>query len=185
MQDNVKQAESAVGTATKSEQTEGQARDHEPKSTTATQPGGTSGHSDGRSNGHSDGRGEAKKLGTPERLPPCPETPNCVSTLASDEEHAIAPIAYRGSLADAKANLLSVLQDLPRATLVTSEDNYIHMEYRSWLFRFVDDVESVLDDQAKEIHFRSAARLGRSDLGVNRRRMEKIRAAFAATASGA
>jgi uncharacterized protein (DUF1499 family) len=69
---------------------------------------------------------------------------------------------------------------MPRATIVTAEPEYIYAEFRSRLLSFVDDVEFYLDDSAKLIHFRSASRLGRGDLGVNRQRMEEIRQRFGA-----
>ena len=111
-------------------------------------------------------------------LKPCPNTPNCVSTLAQDEEHRIAPIAYFGPLSEAKARLLETIQEMARTKIVEMDGDYIHVTFTSAIFRFVDDVEFVFDDSAKVIHFRSASRLGRSDLGANRRRMEQIRKAF-------
>ena len=114
------------------------------------------------------------------RLAPCPATPNCVSSLADDPMHAIAPIAYTGEQAAAKAALLAALARMPRSTIVSDQADYVHVEFRSLVFRFVDDVEFAFDDAAKLLHFRAAARLGRGDLGVNRRRMERIRRAFMA-----
>ena len=112
------------------------------------------------------------------RLRPCPDTPNCVSTFADDDLHGIEPLGFSGSAADAKARLLSVIHTMPRATVVTDEETYLHVEFRSRLFRFVDDIEFLFDKTAHTIHFRSASRIGRSDLGVNRRRMEEIRERF-------
>lgn len=66
------------------------------------------------------------------------------------------------------------IDQLPRSTIVTGDTNYLHAEVRSAVFRFVDDVELYLDDEAKLLHFRSAARLGKSDLGVNRKRMQEL-----------
>jgi uncharacterized protein (DUF1499 family) len=116
------------------------------------------------------------------RFAPCPDSPNCVSTQAppTDKTHAIAPIAYTGAHDAAHQRLLAVLQAMPRATIVTAEPEYIYAEFRSRLLSFVDDVEFYLDDSAKLIHFRSASRLGRGDLGVNRQRMEEIRQRFGA-----
>ncbi|MEZ4679220.1 MAG: DUF1499 domain-containing protein [Caldilineaceae bacterium] len=112
---------------------------------------------------------------------PCPDSPNCVSTQAdpNDSEHYSAPFSYTGSTAEAQQKLLAVIEQLPRTTLVTVEATYLHVEFRSLIFRFVDDVEFYLDDATKTIHFRSASRLGYSDLGVNRKRMEEIRTRFA------
>lgn len=114
-----------------------------------------------------------------DRLKPCPRNPNCVSTLSppGSSKH-MDPIPYSGSLDQARAQLLAVLKLRPRTRIVGEEQHYVKAECRSRLFRFVDDVEFVLDDAAKRIHFRSASRLGRKDFGVNRQRMEEIRAAF-------
>ena len=71
-----------------------------------------------------------------------------------------------------------VVTGMSRARIVTAEGDYLHVEFRSAVFRFVDDVEFLVDTREKNIHFRSASRMGYSDLGVNRRRMERIRAAF-------
>ena len=74
--------------------------------------------------------------------------------------------------------LLDVLRAMPRTTIVQSAPGSVRAEFRTRLFRFVDDAQFVFDDQAKTIHFRSASRVGRSDFGVNRRRMEELRRAF-------
>jgi uncharacterized protein (DUF1499 family) len=58
------------------------------------------------------------------------------------------------------------------------QGNYLHVEMRSLMFRFVDDVEFSLAASAGLIHVRSASRVGYSDFGVNRKRVERIRAAF-------
>ena len=109
-------------------------------------------------------------------LQPCPSSPNCVSTQASDQGHVIAPYRYQKTLAEAKEALKTVVANLPRANVVEEGEAYLHYEFTSLLLRFVDDVEFVFDDETKTIHFRSASRTGYSDLGVNRRRMEEIRA---------
>ncbi|BFU95401.1 MAG: hypothetical protein NTNFB02_21230 [Nitrospira sp.] len=108
-------------------------------------------------------------------LPPCPSSPNCVSTLAEDERHAIAPFRYTKSRAEAKKALKTTLGTLPRSKLVEEDEAYLHYEFTSLIFRFVDDVEFLFDDQRRVIHFRSASRVGYGDFGVNRRRMEQIR----------
>ena len=71
-----------------------------------------------------------------------------------------------------------VIGAMPRSKIVTADERYIHAEFSSGLFRFVDDVEFLIDPDTKTIHFRSASRVGRSDLGVNRKRMEEIRQRF-------
>ena len=71
-----------------------------------------------------------------------------------------------------------LVEEMPRTKIVTVEDNYLHAEFRSSVFRFVDDVEFLVDPKERAIHFRSASRVGYSDLGVNRRRMEQIQKGF-------
>jgi uncharacterized protein (DUF1499 family) len=109
------------------------------------------------------------------RLAACPDSPNCVCTIGNAEEHAIAPYRYRKTLDEAKVVLKWVFSERRRTKLVQEEEAYLHYEVRSFLFRFVDDVELLFDDASKTIHFRSASRMGYSDFGVNRRRMEEVR----------
>lgn len=109
------------------------------------------------------------------QLAQCPSSPNCVSTQAQDEGHAIAPFRYRKSRAEAKESLKAVVQAMPRTKLVEEDGSYLHYEFTSLLLRFVDDVEFFFDDESKTLHFRSASRTGYGDLGVNRKRMEEIR----------
>jgi len=116
------------------------------------------------------------------RLPPCPDKPNCVCTQDSSERHRIEPLRYAGTQAQARQRLLNIIGQMERATLVKSEAEYLHVEFRSAFFRFVDDVEFLFDDAAKLIHFRSAARAGHYDFKVNRNRMEDIRRRFAGPA---
>lgn len=109
-------------------------------------------------------------------LSPCPSSPNCVSTQAIDEGHAITPFGYRKARAEAKEALKTVMAMLPRTKLVDEDESYLHYECTSLLLRFVDDVEFLFDETTKTVHFRSASRTGYSDLGVNRKRMEQVRA---------
>ena len=110
------------------------------------------------------------------RLAPCPSSPNCVSSLADDEMHRVAPLPFSGTAAAAIDRLAGTVRSLPRASVITATDTYLHAEFRSAVFRFVDDVEFLADESAGVIHLRSASRVGTSDLGVNRRRVETIRA---------
>ena len=112
------------------------------------------------------------------RLAPCPDTPNCVSSQAKDEAHRMDPIPFDGDADAALARLKAVLAAQPRTAVVEAHGDYLHAECASLIFRFADDVEFVVDRDKKVIHFRSASRVGRSDMGVNRRRMGEIRKAF-------
>ncbi len=113
------------------------------------------------------------------RLRPCPDRPNCVSTQDTDERHRIEPIRFEGPREEARERLLAVIGQMDRATLVRAGADYIHVEFRSAVFRFVDDVEFLIDETARLIHFRSASRAGYYDFKVNRKRMEDIRRRFA------
>lgn len=114
------------------------------------------------------------------RLAACPESPNCVSSYETDAEHGMEAMVYEGETAVSQAKLLAIIQAMPNSTLITNEPGYIHAEFRSPTMKFVDDVEFYFDEEAGLIQFRSAARLGYGDGGVNRRRMEAIQAAFEA-----
>jgi uncharacterized protein (DUF1499 family) len=112
------------------------------------------------------------------RLRPCPASPNCVCSQDTDPEHACEPLKYSGTPAEAMEKLKSVIHQMPRAEIVTDEPDYLHVEFTTAVMRYVDDVEFTVDPAGKVIQFRSASRLGYSDLGANRKRTEAIRAAF-------
>jgi uncharacterized protein (DUF1499 family) len=114
------------------------------------------------------------------RLADCPKSPNCVCTQCTDDVHGIDPIRFEGSSAEALARIKKAIAAMPRTKIITETENYLHAEATSLIFRFVDDVEFLIDKDNKIIHFRSASRSGYSDLGVNRSRMEQIRAAYQA-----
>ncbi|PKG37766.1 DUF1499 domain-containing protein [Psychromonas sp. Urea-02u-13] len=119
------------------------------------------------------------------QLKACPESPNCVSSQATDKQHAIAPIVFNGSAKQAQMQLLSVINTWDRSKVIVVKEDYIRVEFTSAIMRFIDDVEfyfpavSMAKDNTEKtektvIQVRSASRLGESDLGVNRERIEKI-----------
>ncbi len=115
----------------------------------------------------------------PRALKPCPSSPNCVSSLEEeDSNHRVPPLSWTGDIAQAKVRLRQAVLADGNATFVVEDDTYWRIEFRSRIFRFVDDVELLFDPRTKLIHVRSASRMGHSDLGVNRKRVEKIRAFF-------
>ena len=107
-------------------------------------------------------------------LKECPQSPNCVSTLTRQADKRMAPIALTVDADTARAAIKSVVLSMPRTRLLAETDDYLHFTFRSWLFRFVDDVEFYLDGEAGVVHFRSASRTGHGDLGVNRKRMTRL-----------
>lgn len=113
------------------------------------------------------------------RLAPCPGTPNCVSTTSRDPGRRMDVLRFEGAEAEARAGLVRALQAFPGIRVVRNEPGYVAAEATVSVFGFVDDVEFLLDAAAGRIDFRSASRLGRSDLGVNRKRMARITRRFA------
>ena len=119
------------------------------------------------------------------QLAEVPESPNAVSSQTSRDSHRMDAIPFSGSSADAMHRLRDVCRSQPGATVISQDEQYLHAEFRSKLFQFVDDVEFVIDDEVKVIHFRSASRVGHSDLGANRQRMADVRRQFIAADTGA
>lgn len=112
------------------------------------------------------------------QLASCPPSPNCVSSLADDDSAYIAPLTYDVSPEIAQSVLETSLEQLPRTTVVQSEDGYVRAESRSPTMRFIDDMEFVFEPNSGIINVRAAARLGQSDMGMNRARVERLRALF-------
>jgi uncharacterized protein (DUF1499 family) len=110
-------------------------------------------------------------------LAECPSSPNCVNSQAADEDHAIAAFTYKGSREAAFERLKKSVSSCDRMTIVEEKDDYLHVECTSAIMRYVDDVEFYFPDE-KVIQVRSASRLGYSDMGVNRDRVEQLRRLF-------
>jgi uncharacterized protein (DUF1499 family) len=112
------------------------------------------------------------------RLQPCPASPNCVSSDAADATHRVEPFDLVGEPQAAWQVLQDTVRAFPRTAIMTVTPDYLHAEFRSFLFRFVDDVEFHLRPAEGIIAVRSASRVGYSDLGVNRERVENLRQAL-------
>ncbi len=112
------------------------------------------------------------------RLAPCPSSPNCVSSDASDEGHRVAPLALSASPDDAWRAIREEVASLPGTTVMHESTDYLHAECASALVGFVDDLELHLRPADNLVAIRSASRVGYSDLGVNRRRVERLREAL-------
>ncbi len=108
-------------------------------------------------------------------LRPCPDSPNCVCSQDESRAHFINPIPYTGSEEQARKQLFEILSRKRGCRIVRQEGNYLHAEFRSLCFRFVDDVEFLIDSGQNVLHVRSASRVGHYDLGANRQRIEGIR----------
>jgi uncharacterized protein (DUF1499 family) len=109
------------------------------------------------------------------RLASCPDSPNCVSSDAIDPSHHVSTFAIILPATEAWRLVREAVNDIPRTTITEVTDHYLHAECRSAVFRFVDDLELELRPGERIIAVRSASRIGYSDFGVNRRRVERLR----------
>jgi len=111
-------------------------------------------------------------------LNPCPSKPNCVSSLAQDDQHKVEPIGYEGPRERAMNRIKKIVETDNRGKIIYAGPTYVYAEYTSRIFGFVDDVEflAIIDNPGVQV--RSASRLGYSDMGVNRKRIDALRAEF-------
>jgi len=103
---------------------------------------------------------------------PLGSRPNSVSTQTKSISKKVEPIAFNSDLKSQMASVESIISDMPGASIKQKESDYLYAVFTTPLLRFKDDVEIYLDGNKKELHFRSASRVGYSDLGVNRKRYE-------------
>lgn len=110
-------------------------------------------------------------------LTPCPETSNCVCSQSpsQDTEHFISAMRYAMSEELLGQKIIEVLNEMARTEIITASDNYFHVESTTLILRFTDDFELYIDRHEKLLHFRSASRVGRSDFGTNRKRVEAFK----------
>jgi uncharacterized protein (DUF1499 family) len=109
------------------------------------------------------------------KLKPCPASPNCVSSTAANEKQRVKPFPFTGSSADALARMKAVVLSFPRTKLAEEQPGFARITFTSAVLRFVDDVELEVNEASKVVDVRSASRVGYSDFGVNRKRVEAIR----------
>jgi uncharacterized protein (DUF1499 family) len=108
-------------------------------------------------------------------LRPCPNTPNCVSSTADDNEHQVPALVLQVAPEQGWEQVKSTITALPRTRMITATSEYLHVECRSAVFGFIDDLELHLLPEQRQIEIRSLARLGYYDFGVNRKRVKQIR----------
>jgi uncharacterized protein (DUF1499 family) len=107
------------------------------------------------------------------QLSPCPSSPNCVHSQGSNDKHSIAPLSFNGGPVLAWQDLRALLTARTDTSIVAEEPNYLRVEFRTTFF--IDDGEFLLNEEGRQIEMRSASRVGYSDLGKNRARLEEIR----------
>ena len=116
----------------------------------------------------------------PAGLRGCPKSPNCVSSEAKDKQHAIESFCLKGDPNESWLLIQDEIASMPGWVIVTATDTYIHVECKSRIFRFVDDLELYFNSSNRIISIRSASRIGYSDFGANRRRVELLRKVLSA-----
>lgn len=106
----------------------------------------------------------------------CPNSPNCVSSLKDEEEsHHVASFEFKENLEESQLALQKAINEFGRASIISKNSQHWKCEFRTRLLGFVDDVEFFFDLDGKKIQVRSASRLGYSDMGANRKRVERLR----------
>ena len=112
------------------------------------------------------------------KLTPCPQSPNCVSSQANDKKHYIEPLQFSVKSSQDWEKLTTIIQSLAGTTIIEQRENYLRVECKTRLMGFIDDLEFAWNAADNICHVRSASRVGYSDLGKNRRRVEQIRRLF-------
>ena len=107
-----------------------------------------------------------------ELLQACPDRPSCVSSLATSDEHSISAFIVPQGMNDPVSAMADIIVDLPRTEILQHDVSYLHATFKSAVFGFVDDLEIVQDGELLQV--RSVSRVGFSDMGVNRSRVNAL-----------
>lgn len=105
----------------------------------------------------------------------CPDKPNCVSTLTSSKDHKVEAWNLNKETPEVLKSIKSEILKLSRTKLVEETENSLHFVFTSMIFRYKDDVWFYADQSNKKLQFKSASRIGYSDLGANKKRMNKLK----------
>ena len=109
-------------------------------------------------------------------LKPCDSKPRCVCSFEnSDSDHYISPLSYSIPENELREIIKKVLSEQKRFRILAEKDSYFRVEATTLIFRFKDDLELLIDDDNKMLHFRSSSRIGYNDMGTNRRRVENVK----------
>jgi len=118
-----------------------------------------------------------------DELPGCPDSPNCVTSQNAGVRDRVEPLRFTGPAETAWQRAVSTAEEMGGRLVDNDRDGYARLEFRSFVFGFIDDLELLLEEAEDRIEVRSASRSGYSDLGVNRRRVEELRRRFLAPGS--
>lgn len=112
------------------------------------------------------------------KLAEMPSSPNAVSSQAKTEEKKVSPLAYVENKSKSKLKIENIINEYKSAKIVTNDENYIHVVFTTSGMKFKDDVEFYFDEENEVIHYRSASRIGYSDMGMNRARYDELVAKY-------
>lgn len=108
------------------------------------------------------------------RLAPVPKSPNAVSSQTDDATKRVAPFPFKGSLENTRTEIKKALEAYGNIVVQSEKANYLHAVSTTKWLRFKDDLEFLFDETARMVHFRSASRVGYSDLGMNKKRYQAL-----------
>jgi uncharacterized protein (DUF1499 family) len=108
------------------------------------------------------------------KLAPMPKSPNAVSSQSEDPEKKVEPFPFKGTLNESKEQIKKALEAYGNVRIVTEEEQYIHAVCTTGTMKYHDDLEFYFNEKESVIHFRSASRVGYSDMGLNRERYERL-----------
>ena len=111
-------------------------------------------------------------------LAPLPDSPNAVSSQTDQVDKRVEPFPYSGNLEQTKALIKKAASDFGGAQILVEKPDYLHLVFTVPFIPFKDDVEIFFSEQERLVHYRSASRVGYSDLGVNRKRYERLRSLY-------
>ena len=109
------------------------------------------------------------------QLSAMPKSPNAVSSQTNDTDKQVDALPMTGSGLETKEKVISCLKEMGGNAIKSETENYVYSVFTSRLMRFKDDVEFYIDESAQLVHFRSASRVGHSDLGANRKRYQAFK----------
>lgn len=107
-------------------------------------------------------------------LQPVSNKPNNVSTQSDDPEKKVATLPAKATLADTMQALVNTVTSYGNVEIKKQTEDYLYVVFTTQLMKYHDDAEFWIDTAANDVHFRSASRAGVSDMGLNRKRYEKL-----------
>ena len=108
------------------------------------------------------------------KLAEMPKSPNAVSSQTDDPEKMVDPFPFRGDLTSSRERIIKILQKLDNIEILTEKEIYIHAVSTTHRMKYRDDLEFYFDEKAGLVHYRSASRVGYSDMGLNRERYNSL-----------